>query len=78
MGISPRWGDVRSNGVIPTTNLTISIFFGSEAVYLGGKLGNTLQGPSDLVGGVINPMLTLHDSMRELGKLRFLWVQFHQ
>ena len=56
----------------------LHLVFVSEAVYLGGKLGNTLQGPSDLVGGVINPMLTLHDSMRELGKLRFLWVQFHQ
>ena len=56
----------------------IYIFFGSGSVYLGGKLGNTLQVPSDLVGGVINPMLTLHDSMRELDKLRFLWVRFHQ
>ena len=27
-------------------------FYGSEAVYLEGKLGKTLQGPSDLVGGV--------------------------
>ena len=28
-------------------------------VYLGGKLGKTIQGPSDLVGGVINPVLPL-------------------
>ena len=27
-------------------------FYVSEAVYLEGKLGKTLQGPSDLVGGV--------------------------
>ena len=37
---------------------------GSEAVYLGGKRGKTLQGLSDLVvwGGLINPMLALHQN----------------
>ena len=41
-------------------------FYGSEGVYLGGKLGKTLQGPSDLVGGEGWLILRWHYSARSV------------
>ena len=61
-------------------------------IYLGGKLRKTWQGPSDLVGGVINPVLPLPWNIIILGGQimlnhvksvyilslgRCLWTQHH-
>ena len=40
----------------------ISKFLWFKGRLFRGKLGKTLQGPSDLEGGVMNPLLTLHIS----------------